>query len=299
MWTSDGHLDHDTLAEEAEGILPPADVAAVTAHLRSCSICQQARASVAEVARQLAALGGARMPGPVSDRLDASLEAAARGVGVAALTSVPSTGRRRGPSLAGLSAAAAAVALIAGITVGALELTGSKPAGVGSAPPGSVTAGAPTTFRLTDSGRAYTKANLGQLLPSLAGAPAAGSGGLSGLGSGSGSGSGSGPGSGSAPGGSAAGTAGPAQTRATLLLNRLRTDPAAMTACLDVLSAPLPIIEPLAVDLGTFGGVPAAIFVLPVSTHPQLVDVYVEGAECAAGHDATLYVARLPRPSGL
>jgi hypothetical protein len=83
MSTTPEHLDPIVVAEHAEGLLPPAQAAAVDAHLGSCSTCRELAESLAGVSAQLAA-APAELPVPVevADRIDRALADEAAGAHV-------------------------------------------------------------------------------------------------------------------------------------------------------------------------------------------------------------------------
>jgi hypothetical protein len=57
-----------------------------------------------------------------------------------------------------------------------------------------------------------------------------------------------------------------------------------------------PQVSPIAVDLGTYQGKPAAVVVLPNAKDPARVDVYVVDSTCTAGKGRVLESRQLPRP---
>lgn len=105
------HLDYDTLAELAEGLLPDSRAASADAHLADCAECRDRSAEIANVTRLLADAPMPPMPAALASRIDEALaaEAAANGNGVVSLES--RRGRRR---MRILSAAAAAVIVVGG-----------------------------------------------------------------------------------------------------------------------------------------------------------------------------------------
>jgi hypothetical protein len=105
------HLDYDTLADLAEGLLPEVRVASAGAHLADCAECRDRSAEIANVTRLLADAPLPPMPDALASRIDEALaaEAAATGHDVMSLDS--RRGRRR---IRVLSAAAAAVVVVGG-----------------------------------------------------------------------------------------------------------------------------------------------------------------------------------------
>ena len=85
--------------------------------------------------------------------------------------------------------------------------------------------------------------------------------------------------------------------RADPALDRLRT-PEGLASCLTAVLPPEdPEVRPLAVDYAVYQAQPALVVVLPADGTPDKVDVFVVGADCAVGNDATLFFTRLDRPS--
>lgn len=179
-----------------------------------------------------------------------------------AATTVPAvTARHRLPRAASIAALGMLVLLVAGVAVSVWPRAPRAPRPVAARTP----APAPVAnVAVTESGRAYTPANLAGLVPAILGTGHA------------------------APGAAAGGP-----------LGLLATDPVALRACERVVSEGSggPALVPLAVDLGSWSGAPAAVLVLPVPGHATSADVFVEGAGCAAGRDATLFYERTRRPS--
>ena len=87
------HPPRETLADAAEGLLPPSAAAAVGAHVEGCADCRAEVAAFAEVSTVLASVPAAPMPAAVASRLGAALaaEQAAREVSPV-LHAVPGSG---------------------------------------------------------------------------------------------------------------------------------------------------------------------------------------------------------------
>jgi hypothetical protein len=116
------HLDYDTLADLAEGLLPDARAASADAHLADCAECRDRSGEITNVTRLLADAPLPPMPAALASRIDEALaaEAAATGHDVVSLDS--RRGRRR---MRVLSAAAAAVVVVGGgALIGHTLLTG-------------------------------------------------------------------------------------------------------------------------------------------------------------------------------
>jgi anti-sigma factor RsiW len=272
MDPAEPHPDQQVIGEYEEGLLPPARAAEVSGHLAHCPGCAARLSAVSGVRRRLAALGQVPIPADVATRLDRAIGARAPRAPaspVRAATTVPPRRRSR-IGVASLAAAAVLVLFVAGVVAGTLHFGG----GGNSAAGGRAASSSPAAhqFVVTRSGRAYTKANLAAYVPAIVAAQ--------GL-----------PAHSAAVAGSAAVLSQPANP-----MSVLASHPAALRACLDVVSAPGPVLTPIGLDVGTFDGAPAAVFVLPAPGHPTLADVFVEGIGCAAGKDATLFYERVPRP---
>lgn len=74
---SAAHLDYETLAELAEGLLDHAEAAAATEHLSGCEVCQEREAELANVSRVLAEAPAPSVPPELISRIDEALAAAA------------------------------------------------------------------------------------------------------------------------------------------------------------------------------------------------------------------------------
>ncbi len=110
------HLDLDTLADLAEGLLDEDQAASAGEHLASCSSCRERSAELADVSRILAEAPMPPLPPELAQRLDAAIaaEVAANPPGEHPHLAIPH--RRRRFQL--LAAAAAAVVVVgAGATV--------------------------------------------------------------------------------------------------------------------------------------------------------------------------------------
>jgi hypothetical protein len=116
------HLDYDTLADLAEGLLPDSRAASADAHLADCVECRNRSAEIADVTRLLADAPMPPMPPELASRIDEALAAEAATSGhVVSLDA--HRGRRR---MRILSVAAAAVIVVGGgALVGRTLLNGS------------------------------------------------------------------------------------------------------------------------------------------------------------------------------
>jgi len=165
----DDHLDLDAAAALDEGI---DEDGGRRAHVASCDECSRRVARVRTTRALLSALPDETMPTDVADRLHAALPREQ-----VRTTIVPRSSRRSrwasSPALAGLIAAAAAIALVAAISIGSLRASDS-PSGSGSgAGTGAGAVSAPrapgTNFPVLASGLHYTNTNAGGLVSTLDG----------------------------------------------------------------------------------------------------------------------------------
>ena len=156
------HLDHEALADFAEGILGDATATSTEEHLAHCDDCRRRAAEVAEVSRVLAQAPMPPLPAHLVDRLDAALAAEA-----AAHTPV----HRHHRQFQFLAAAAAAVVLVGGGAAAvrtvmddgdSRSVTGTQPPmadrSASSAPGPAIAPGLPLT--VVQSGTKYTASGL-------------------------------------------------------------------------------------------------------------------------------------------
>ncbi|MFC4908782.1 anti-sigma factor family protein [Actinomadura gamaensis] len=170
------HLDYDTLADLAEGMLEDDLAASANAHLDTCAECRDRSADLADVSRILAEAPLPSMPAELAERIDSAL--AAESLHTATVVSLEQ--RRKQRHWRVLSAAAAAVVVLGGgAAVGTNLLRGggshdgsasvSSPvtdpsggaapsaAGSGVAPSAAATGG----YEVVTSGTDYHAASLG------------------------------------------------------------------------------------------------------------------------------------------
>jgi hypothetical protein len=166
MTRPDDHIDLDAAAALDEG-LEVDD--AVRAHAAACDECGRRVAAVRTTRALLSALPDETMPPAVIDRLHDALPREP-----VLTTIVPSGGRRRrwtsSPALAGIIAAAAALALVAAISIGSLRSSGhdsSGSAGAGTGAAGLFPRVASTNFPVLASGAKYNNRNAQALVSSL------------------------------------------------------------------------------------------------------------------------------------
>ncbi|MEV4251921.1 hypothetical protein AB0J52_01995 [Spirillospora sp. NPDC049652] len=115
------HLDYDTLADLAEGLLEDDRAASANAHLDTCAECRDRSADLADVSRILAEAPLPPMPAELAERIDSAL--AAESLHTATVVSLEQ--RRKQRHWRVLSAAAAAVVVLGGGTaVGTAILRG-------------------------------------------------------------------------------------------------------------------------------------------------------------------------------
>lgn len=280
------HLGPEELADLQEGLLDPDRAEAATGHLRTCSDCRRDDEALSAVRVRLASAAEAGpMPADVSTRLDEALADAGRREGswasAATVTVTPlaaASSRRTPTGSRVLQAAAAAVILLAvgALGVSALGGGGGRGSTSGSAgAPRSKSATAAGHFTVLATGTSYTQSSVAASVPRLLSAK--------------------GPRAAAATTGSAAAgsNAGPAATPPPPGLARLRSGPA-LADCITAL-ADQPA-TPLAVDLATYAGSPAAVIVLPSLDDPASLDVWVVGPGCSRADDQFRYFVRVARP---
>ncbi|MFC5187080.1 anti-sigma factor family protein [Actinomadura harenae] len=104
------HLDYDTLADLAEGLLEDDRVASANAHLDTCAECRERSADLVDVSRLLAEAPLPSMPAELAERIDSAL--AAESLHTATVVSLEQ--RRKQRHWRVLSAAAAAMVVLGG-----------------------------------------------------------------------------------------------------------------------------------------------------------------------------------------
>jgi hypothetical protein len=285
----DVHPDLDRLADLDAGVDVDADV---HAHTSGCVECQQALAALRATRADLAALPTTSMPADVAARIDAALtdektQATQRESAANADTTVVAMpgrrARKRRSSFIASGIAASVVALLIAAVVFNAFSSGGKSNGGGTAASNAATLGSQATSVVTASGRNYTQKNLDNNITALLRTPTVAAFGESQQ-------AGTTSGTGATAGGPAAAPAAP-QPSAPLerhattngsqqhvippQLRSLQTDPNAMTQCINSLLGSPPYVAPLAVDLATYDGKPAAVFVFPKANDPSHVRVYV------------------------
>ncbi len=290
------HLGLDALAECLATPVPPAS--GFGRHLASCAGCTARLAELRDaepaVAAALGSLPSLPLPDDVAERLDAVLRELGADVDTAdppmratvTTLPIPTTATGRSP-MRWLTAAAAAVVLLAGGAFGIAQLTGVDR--------GSTTAsgGASTVLGLVrnDTGTDYAdRAALVAAVPSLLDGSAS-----------------RGPAALSVPapavaapqadakaGAGSAGTAGTlapeagANREAADPLARLRTDAGLADCLLALLPPEEPDVSPLALDYGSYAGAPAMVVLLPGAASGK-VDVFIVGPGCSRANDSTLF----------
>jgi anti-sigma factor RsiW len=281
-----GHLDAETIGDLDEGLLPPAETTAAEAHLATCPQCQTLRTELLELRTLLAqAPAVGPMPPEVASALDAALAAearrtpaaaAARGAGAGeGATVMPLQHRRRRPRGTALLQAAAALVLVGGlgaVVVGAID--GDETADTQAAMPHGAAGGSAgrsaesVVTKVTATGRRYTRSTLATDASRL----------LQGADY-------------SADGNPAAPSelSGPATTG-----QRTTAQPSSpqIEACGRGLGDGRP---PLAVDVGSFEGAPALVYVFAVPEEPSKAEAYVVDLSCTATSGTFKHVAVFPR----
>jgi hypothetical protein len=265
------HLDLDQLAELDEGLLGPEGATRASEHLATCPECRQQQLRLESARAELAAAPPVGpVPDDVADRLDAALSAAAHPVASSAHpgsgTVVPVTARRSPVGgMRWLQAAAVLVLLLAVVGIGVSAVGGGDSAGGGSGG-GSTAADSSAAGNLAgtaqvpvqQTGTHYTASDLGRQVQHLVSTKRA-----------------------AVPGPEAAGAP------AARSLSGAR-----LTSCLRGLQD----THPLAVDLASFDGQPAAVVVLRTPGDPKHVDAWVVAPSCSASNAQVKDFLRVPRP---
>jgi hypothetical protein len=282
------HLDPDTLADLDEALLTAPDESAARDHLAGCARC---RADLAALTGVRETLAGAADVGPVPDAVAAGLDRALAAVAAEpASTAVTRTvtplraPERSSPrGLRWLQAAAVVVLLLAGGALGVSALGGDggndngETSSAGSADQSAPKAAAGAGFPLTASGRHWTKASVAAAVPQLL----------------AGTVSPPLPSRSASAEDSGGGTADAQRELAGVPAARLAGGPALADCVTELTGGPA---TPLAVDLATFDGKPAAVVLLPGIGGRGRVDVWVVPADCAQGKGEFYYYANVPRP---
>ncbi len=280
------HLDTDALADLDEGLLDRDHVASARAHVAGCPRCQGELAALTGVRERLAAAAEVEpMPAEVVARLDRALaDVASEPASTAVTRSViplrePQRSSPRG--LRWLQAAAVVVLVLAGGAVAVSALRGAdndnfKDSSAGTAGSTGARAAAPGSYPITASGRHWTKTSVEAGVPQLL----------------AGTVSPTLPPSSFGAEDNANGSVAP-RALAGVPAARLAGGPALADCVTELTGGPA---TPLAVDLATFDGQPAAVVLLPGIGGPGRVDVWVVPPDCAQGKGQVLYYANVPRP---
>lgn len=297
------HLTAEVLADLDLGLLDAESTAHARQHLTHCRPCGQRRDDLAIVTATLAELPPVTMPDAVWERLSASVgaEPVLTPEGAATVVPIGEARRRRSwrPGM-GLVAGAAGVALVGAIVVpilnnsgssdlsggdGSVAADGGAPAETASVPPVAYVASRTGTdyqpealerqaISLVASRSAFTAT--ATLPPEESTQPS--------------------PEDTAAPSGTPSPTPSgtPVDSATPDVVLKLTAGPAAAQACLEsYLDAPG--IMPLAIDIGTWDGRPAAVIVLPDEGDPTAANVYVIDPDCAGPEDPLLYFAVISR----
>jgi hypothetical protein len=297
------HVPVEDLAAYAAGDLDATASVAVEVHVLLCPDCRADVEAVTAATGALRSLDPVPMPADVAARVDATLAAeASPAPAAAASATVLPMKRRRGPSLAGIAAVAAGVALIGGIAVPLVTHGGGDKANSTAAD--SARENGPTATRRFASGLNYTHATLAQTLTrALTGAtaPPVSAGSVQGP---------------AAAGGTTLPTTAPpsgqqAETGkyaydAAAPAAVLADDPGRLAACITALTdgAPVEGRTPLIVDVARYAGKPALVLAFPTVSKGRVttdrIDVFVAGPKCGTepGGDV-LEFARIARPQGV
>jgi hypothetical protein len=287
------HLSVELVADLDEGLLDPESAAHAEHHLAHCPSCAQVRQALADVTGSLGSLPPVPMPADRAATLDAALAALAGSAAPPADqppapqppdTVVPldaARRRRAGWSTRVVTAAASVAGVLLVSAVGySLLSSGSGDAGGALEADGTANGGAtPLTDQVVaeQSGRAYRKATLDQQVNTLLVSHSTP---LTSTPTPSPTATDSDASPTPEPYVTATVSSSPTTFRAAIV------DPAVLRTCLvDYLG--LTDTAPLAVDVGTFNGAPAAVVVIPDASDPAQAWVYVVDPNCS-GPDATL-----------
>lgn len=261
------HLDYETLAELAEGLLDLDHAASADAHLAECADCRERSTEISEVSRLLAEASAPPIPAELVTRIDAAIAEQMPPIRESTRARSGWHGRR----FQILSAAAAATVLVGtGVTVTRIALnsdqlapsavdSASQPslqdraasgdAGKREAEPSVRTASVP--FRLVRTGTDYRRSSLTEQVRTAVRATA-----------------------------TAAGTDATTDGRTEILLG-----------CVGRIGQHRP---PVLVDQATFEGGEATLIVLTGDT-PERLDAWVVGPRCSASRSDILQHSRLDR----
>jgi hypothetical protein len=290
------HLTAEVLADLDLGLLDAESAAHAQQHLAHCRPCGQLRGDLATVTATLAELPPVTMPDDVWERLSAAVGAEPVLTPEGAATVVPIGGARQRRSWRpgmGLVAGAAGVALVGAIVVPILNSSSSSDPSAGSgsvaadrSAPGESASVPPVAYVASRTGTDYQPEALERQATSLMASRSAftATATLPPEASTEPTPEDSAP----TPSGTALGT------DSSGVVLKLTAGPGAARACLEsYLDAP--DIMPLAIDIGTWDGRPAAVIVLPNDTDPTAADVWVIDPDCAGPEDPLLYFATISR----
>lgn len=286
------HLSAELVADLDEGLLDADSATHAEHHLAHCADCRALRADLFFVSAALASLPTPAMPADVAASLDAALAGATPAARAGASdTVVPITAarsRRAGWSTrgAGIAASVAGVLLVSAVALSVVN--GSDGSGTPAAEGAATTdtggnASELASFVADQSGQAYRTKTIDRQVDTLLVSHAT----------------------------EITGSPTPA-TRA------VETDPVVTaTVSGEPTAFPAPVVDPrvlylcvvqylqrpdtqpLAADIGTFDGSPAAIVVLPSLDDPSEAEVYVVAPDCAGPEATLLYWAVVDLPEQL
>jgi hypothetical protein len=172
---SEQHLSLDELAELAEGLLARRRSRAAHEHLATCETCRDHAEAISATTAALREVGPVTMPAEVVARLDRVLASASDApAGETVVPDLSAVRQRRLPNVNWSYAAAAAVVVIAGVSI-AVAATGGRhhPATEAATqlPRPLVATTAPRSIVQLETGRTYQPSSLSQLVPGLLGTP--------------------------------------------------------------------------------------------------------------------------------
>jgi hypothetical protein len=279
--TDGGHLSADALADLQEGLLDDAAARSADAHLDRCERCAADQQALAALPGLLAGTADAGpVPADVATRLEAALATEARSTAAAVTVTPLGTARRPARGMRVLQAAAVLVLLLAGVGLGVSAIQGGGgDSGQTADSAGGSAAAQPDdgSFPVTASGRNWSEDTVTAAVPEIVagrlGPPVRET---------------------------AADRAG-ADGEEAEASRELAANPAGRLAggpelaeCVTALNdGP---VTPVAVDLASWQGQPAAVVVLPTPGDPATVDTWVVAPDCAQADAKVLYFARVARP---
>jgi hypothetical protein len=294
------HLTVELVADLATGVLDDESAAHARQHLDHCDQCRETAARLEQVSAALGSLPPVTVPPAVAQRLDDALASAGSPAEAPRVVSMPDTvvpldahRRRAGWStrLVTIAASAAGVLLVSAVGISLLNNGSSGGSTVaGTSADGGTAASAPELaldgYVAGRSGQSYDEKRLDQQVNTLlvanqseiTSSPS--------------------PDPADSPGTTPEPVVTATVSGAPMVFGAAVVDPVALRACVvDYLG--VPDAAPLAADVGTYNGQPAAILVMPTEGKPDQADVYVVDPDCSGPDATTIYWLRVTLPAQL